>query len=128
MKPDRRLPVVATWLLAHLTARYQRDALIGDLIEEYRQGRSAGWYWRQTLLAMLAAARTGLPRRITIAGLSLVLYSSLWVALAVLLKSAVPLVFLLDPVFIIRHHARRRRGAEAARRAAGTHPQAPRTQ
>jgi hypothetical protein len=39
----------------HLASSYQRDALIGDLFEEYQRGRSRLWYWRQAGLAMLYA-------------------------------------------------------------------------
>jgi hypothetical protein len=31
------------------------DGLIGDLMEEYRSGRSARWYWRQTIVAAAVA-------------------------------------------------------------------------
>ncbi len=29
------------------------EALLGDLLEEYRSGRSSWWYWRQTLMAIV---------------------------------------------------------------------------
>ena len=41
--------------MEHLASSYQRDALIGDLFEEYQRGRSRLWYWRQAGLAMLYA-------------------------------------------------------------------------
>src|SRR5262249_3751810 len=44
-------PKAATWLLKYFGC--QNEALIGDLLEEYRQGRSAAWYWRQVLMAIL---------------------------------------------------------------------------
>ena len=34
----------------------QNDALIGDLAEEYRSGRSAAWYWRQVLTSVVMGA------------------------------------------------------------------------
>jgi preprotein translocase subunit SecY len=49
-------PSVATWLLKHLGRR--NDALAGDLLEEYRRGRSAAWYWRQVLTAIVVSRRT----------------------------------------------------------------------
>jgi hypothetical protein len=45
MKPPR----IGTWLLQRFASN---DALVGDLTEEYRRGRSAPWYWRQVLTAM----------------------------------------------------------------------------
>jgi hypothetical protein len=46
-----RPPVVATWVLTHFGNR--NEVLAGDLIEEYRRGRTVGWYWRQVLMAIL---------------------------------------------------------------------------
>lgn len=48
MRPSE--PRAATWLLKYFC---QNEALIGDLLEEYRQGRSASWYGRQVLMAIL---------------------------------------------------------------------------
>lgn len=44
-------PSGPTWLLIRLGHR--NDALTGDLIEEYSQGRSVAWYWRQVLVAIV---------------------------------------------------------------------------
>jgi preprotein translocase subunit SecY len=43
-------PPLATWLIEH-TGR-NRASLAGDLLEEYRQGQSAAWYWRQVLTTL----------------------------------------------------------------------------
>jgi hypothetical protein len=45
-------PSTATWLLEHLTPGECNEALAGDLLEEFRNGRSAGWYWRQVVVAI----------------------------------------------------------------------------
>jgi len=45
-------PAVATWILEHLCPAGRNDALAGDLLEEFRQGRSSLWYWRQVLAAI----------------------------------------------------------------------------
>ncbi len=51
-------PRVATWLLERLASGKKRESLVGDLIEQQRNGRSASWYWRQVLTAILAGAAT----------------------------------------------------------------------
>lgn len=48
-------PVVATWLLEHLRSGNGNEPLTGDLMEEYRHGRSGAWYWRQSLVAILVS-------------------------------------------------------------------------
>jgi len=52
---SRQPPALAVWLLkrAGLTAR--NEPLTGDLLEEFRSGRTAVWYWRQTFRAIAAA-------------------------------------------------------------------------
>ncbi len=49
-------PRLATALLERLGPR--DEALIGDLVEEYRSGRSGTWYWRQALTAIAIGAAT----------------------------------------------------------------------
>ncbi len=53
-------PAAATWLLAHVGCGPTVEPLAGDLVEEYRAGRSAGWYWRQ----VVAAVATGLAEEL----------------------------------------------------------------
>ncbi|QNI32136.1 hypothetical protein H7849_24600 [Alloacidobacterium dinghuense] len=48
-------PPLATWILEHLAPGHQNEALAGDLLEDFRAGRSSRWYWRQVLAACLAA-------------------------------------------------------------------------
>ena len=53
MRPrDSRL---LTRVLLSQVRGYRAESLIGDLTEEYVQGRSALWYWRQVLLAVMAS-------------------------------------------------------------------------
>ena len=47
--PPQRPPVLATWLLERFCADV---ALAGDLIEQYREGKSIGWYWKQAIAAV----------------------------------------------------------------------------
>jgi hypothetical protein len=46
-------PIMATWMLKHLVLGDRNEALEGDLLEEFHRRRSATWYWRQVLGAML---------------------------------------------------------------------------
>jgi hypothetical protein len=46
-------PALARWLLAHVRFSDTDEALAGDLLEEFTQGRSAAWYWRQVLVAIV---------------------------------------------------------------------------
>ena len=45
-------PAIATWLLEHLVRGHQREALAGDLFEEFTRRGSTLWYWRQVLKAI----------------------------------------------------------------------------
>lgn len=51
----RHPPRVATWLLQRLGAGRHSESLEGDLIEQYAQGRSRLWYWRQAAMAIVVA-------------------------------------------------------------------------
>jgi hypothetical protein len=48
-------PAFATWLLEKF--RPSDEALLGDLLEDSRNGRSAAWYWRQVLGAIVTGVR-----------------------------------------------------------------------
>jgi hypothetical protein len=49
-------PALATALLELLIPPRTSAGLIGDLIEEYRNGRSRTWYWQQTIVALVRSA------------------------------------------------------------------------
>jgi hypothetical protein len=54
----RKPPRLADWLLRFF-GFYRKDSpLAGDLLEEFESGRSAAWFWRQTLVLLL----TGISR------------------------------------------------------------------
>lgn len=53
-------PRLATWLLERFGNGRRNESLIGDLHEQFAQGRSAGWYWSQALRALAISARTRL--------------------------------------------------------------------
>jgi hypothetical protein len=46
---------LASWLLKVWASPYQRESLLGDLLEMYRDGRGRWWYWRQVMAALLMA-------------------------------------------------------------------------
>ena len=70
-------PWMPLWLLEHLTLPEREEALAGDLLEEFRNGRTNGWFWRQALGAWLAAWVRYFARR-----RSLLLFVLLWSGLA----------------------------------------------
>lgn len=56
MKTTMRI-ALAAWLLEHWAGGPANEGLVGDLLEQWRQGRSAAWFWRQAATAM--AIRSG---------------------------------------------------------------------
>jgi hypothetical protein len=53
-------PRLACWLLFHQVGGYRAESLVGDLTEEYADGRGDGWYWGQVLLAVARSYRRAL--------------------------------------------------------------------
>lgn len=70
-------PTLATWMLEHCVPADHADALAGDLLEDFRAGRSDSWYWRQTLSACAVSWAAGLRVR-----MPLLLFALLWCMLA----------------------------------------------
>jgi hypothetical protein len=104
-------PIFATWLLQHLGDPYRREALIGDLIEEYRRGRSNAWYWRQVSFAALAGGLSALRRKLP-ALRAVLAWWCVCLILGVTLKSPAVLFLLVDPGFfwwVMRGKRRARR-------------------
>lgn len=52
-KEPPRLP---TWLLQHLGCGSDNDAVLGDLAERYRQGKTSFWYWKEVAVAIVVSA------------------------------------------------------------------------
>ena len=44
-------PKLAIWLLRHALPGGDNDALTGDLIERFREGKTRGWFWKEVLIA-----------------------------------------------------------------------------
>jgi hypothetical protein len=70
-------PRLAAWMLEHCASAEHADALTGDLLEDFRAGRTDGWYWRQTLSACAVSWAEGLRART-----SMVLFALVWSMLA----------------------------------------------
>jgi hypothetical protein len=51
---NSKAPALATWLLEHPVPG-EKDAIAGDLVEEFRNGRSRAWFWRQALTVIFLA-------------------------------------------------------------------------
>lgn len=49
-----RPPLLASWIVRRLSDPYRREALLGDLAEQYCCGCSRMWYWREALAAVVA--------------------------------------------------------------------------
>jgi hypothetical protein len=56
-------PALAAWLLRHLVSKRDREALIGDLVERFGEGKSEGWFWRQVVMAIVVGGSRGLRER-----------------------------------------------------------------
>jgi len=116
----RRPPRLAAWLLDRLGYTAQNPALAGDLLEEFRFGRSTAWFWRQTaavigagvvrnarasrwyLLALLAGFAAQAPLVFGLSDLHLPskVHGVLWVTLLLLawLLSYLPASLLIERV------------------------------
>lgn len=49
-------PKLAVWLLKRFGCSANNDAVLGDLEERFRQGKTAAWYWSQSLIAVIVSA------------------------------------------------------------------------
>jgi hypothetical protein len=64
----RRVPTLATWLLHYVLPPEDRDAMLGDLVEEYALRASASsaaathWYWSQVYRSIPAVLSTRIRR------------------------------------------------------------------
>jgi hypothetical protein len=48
-----RPPLIAAWILHRFGAAPETEAIAGDLLEHYQQGRSRLWYWREVTVAII---------------------------------------------------------------------------
>jgi hypothetical protein len=76
-------PPLATWLLRQCVNGARYEPLIGDMLEEYRAGRSSFWYWRQVLVAILQSCFKDIRSHRLVAlravVMTLLVYHLLWI-------------------------------------------------
>ena len=70
-------PQLAMWMLEHGIPGDCDEALAGDLLEDFRSGRSEGWFWRQALAAWFVGWLKYLSRR-----RFLLIFAAFWSTLA----------------------------------------------
>ena len=61
-KQSSQPPKIALFILRQLYPKRNREALAGDLSEQFFQNHSSAWVWRQVLVAILIAAFSQLLR------------------------------------------------------------------
>jgi hypothetical protein len=85
-------PRLATWVLEHFVSGPRRESLVGDLLEQYPRRRSAVWYWRQVLAAIVGSVARDLSahKRLAVRAVAVG-----WLAYAVL---SVPVHWLAEMV------------------------------
>ena len=59
-QPKPEPPSSALWLLHRFLPTERREALLGDLLEKFHQGRSSCWLWREVLIAVALSFGTTL--------------------------------------------------------------------
>jgi hypothetical protein len=65
---ERLPPKIAAWLLRKWGSHYHAESLAGDLIEQYREGRSRAWYWKQAAAAVSVAQARAIRASASAAG------------------------------------------------------------
>jgi hypothetical protein len=52
MIENRNPPALALWLLRHACSGLHKEALTGDLLEQFQERRSRVWFWKQVVVAI----------------------------------------------------------------------------
>jgi hypothetical protein len=52
---ERMPPKLASWILKHCSSPFHGESLEGDLFEQYQEGRSRTWYWKQVTAVIWVA-------------------------------------------------------------------------
>ena len=53
---QRRPPRIAGWLLRHFGCSTNNDSILGDIDEQYAEGKSQAWYWNEVIESIFAGA------------------------------------------------------------------------
>lgn len=85
----RTAPRAATWLLERVGGRSRFDPLIGDLLEQFEDGHSRLWYWRQAV----GTLAIDLAQPLRLHALSFIAAVAAGCALTWLLDAAYPYAF-----------------------------------
>jgi hypothetical protein len=102
MRPSHP-PRIAAWILNRFSPGRDTDAIAGDLIEQYRQGRSRSWYWREVTVAVVRGTWSEAWQH----RLSLVIAVAMaWILSFFWQKGVAPSAYLLIARYLFGHHAR----------------------
>lgn len=111
MKRIRKPPAIATWLLYRLAGSYRRDALIGDLSEEYQRRGSRIRYWREVLSAIAVGMRGALLRGWGLGALRLLMIGGMLIGASCHQKWPMFLMALDPSLYFLLHRAARKHRA-----------------
>ena len=101
-----RPPALATWLLNHLISGPNSESLVGDLVERYQEKCSALWFWRQTVIAIIASFAVQLWRHRWIASSEKGLWLHAWASRLPNGEAGRRLIFELRPEDSKKHGVR----------------------
>jgi hypothetical protein len=73
-------PRLPTWLLEHFASGADTEAILGDLAERYRAGKSSAWYWRQALVAIVVLAYSNNSGRLLIGSVTGITAGAIFIA------------------------------------------------
>jgi drug/metabolite transporter (DMT)-like permease len=66
-------PRAALWILNRFCSGYRSESLAGDLIEQFQQGETRPWFWKQVVTAVLVAGNRHIERSLLLPALRLFL-------------------------------------------------------
>jgi hypothetical protein len=73
-------PKLPTWLLEHFASGADSEAILGDLAERHRAGKSDAWYWRQVLVAIVVRAYNNNSGRLLIGSVTGIITAAIAIA------------------------------------------------